>query len=1076
MSGWWRRARCLPIVVVACCVTLVGPPGASGGFGSPPPIHPGEVAFTLFPHTTSVLPSAVARDGSGRIVVAGSFTGYAGAAPAGVAVARFATSGSADASFGSDGASTSTGVFPSTDRVSVQVVTPLADGGIVVGGSFANEAFLERFGADGTLDRGYGSGGLVTVTGPAEERVLAVSELADGTLVFVHVVTQALSGGAVDAAPGGLTVDRLTRDGARIASWTYAEKEWTSGQYAGYGEWSAAHVYGDGSVLAAGFMEIPYTLPCPCPSSTQVVLRRFEPDGSIETSFGSGGRATAVIGSSGAIVESLAVEGDGTFVVGGLSGSPGDAFAARFLPSGTPDRSFGQNGAAIGSGGDAGALALGPDGSVFLGSVRDGDLTVVKIDGDGAPAAAFGRAGLTATKSAGWIAGLFPTRDGGVDVVYRRALESDVDLGHYSASGTLDVGSATSISVGLPPPSGALAIRAVPNAIVVAGYARDDRGRSGIHVAVMPSRGFGVDGEASAFVGSRSRATTVDLDSFGRVVVGGDSTSDGARRWIVARFDAQGTLDTAFGTGGVASSGDSGLDDGVRSLAVTRDDGMFALVRESGREVVVRLHSDGTPDLSFGHGGHIVAPVSGAAALVVLDNGDAVVAGDGLACVWVDSSGDVIAHTDAVAPSAAAAGIAVQADGSLVVAGTDAAGVVVTRLLPSAVVDTTFGSSGVVARAGLDAVGVAVQRDGRITVAVRAHGGSQYAAIRFLYTGQSDDGFGDGGLATVANGGTVSAIADLGQSILLAGTAPAPRGTDFALTGLYEDPPVADPAVGTLFHVTPRGGARQIQRNAGQAAWSQAAHALAYVADDAGVPDIWIRRKSGPRRLTSSPLPGGVDIAAFPEWSQDGRLLAVHAVGPTGEPAIAIVGGLDGHLRATVNGFLGGWMGGHDLAFTTVQNRVDIVDVDTGKVRDIAAGWYVVPSPRGNALAVWSAKGWRLVSNHGTYIAQLPAMYDPSWASDGRHLVALAKGGLVVSDLHGRLRKLRVSAGEEARGPVWSPDGSRIAFVDRIAGDYSIEFVDAHTGRQLGHWGRTGHGFVGADPVWDATGVYVPSG
>src|SRR5260221_62182 len=188
MRGRWHRARSLPIAGASSCLALVGVIAASAGIGYAPPIHPGEVALTLYPHATIALPSAVARDASGR---------------------------------------------------------------------------------------------------------------------FVAAVTQPVSGGAADPAAGGLTVDRLTPDGSRVAGWTYSDREWTSGPYAGYGEWSAVHVYDDGSVLAAGFMEVPYTLPCnPCGGQTQVVLRRFDPKGSVDSSFGSGGRETPEL-CTGDHVESL---------------------------------------------------------------------------------------------------------------------------------------------------------------------------------------------------------------------------------------------------------------------------------------------------------------------------------------------------------------------------------------------------------------------------------------------------------------------------------------------------------------------------------------------------------------------------------------------------------------------------------------------------------------------------------------------------------------------------------------------------------------------------------------------------
>ena len=60
------------------------------------------------------------------------------------------------------------------------------------------------------------------------------------------------------------------------------------------------------------------------------------------------------------------------------------------------------------------------------------------------------------------------------------------------------------------------------------------------------------------------------------------------------------------------------------------------------------------------------------------------------------------------------------------------------------------------------------------------------------------------------------------------------------------------------------------------------------------------------------------------------------------------------------------------------------------------------------------------------------------------------------------------------RAPTWSPDGRLIAFVNRIGESYFVEFVDVRSGKPVERWHPEG-GFEGADPSWDATGVYIPN-
>jgi Tol biopolymer transport system component len=81
---------------------------------------------------------------------------------------------------------------------------------------------------------------------------------------------------------------------------------------------------------------------------------------------------------------------------------------------------------------------------------------------------------------------------------------------------------------------------------------------------------------------------------------------------------------------------------------------------------------------------------------------------------------------------------------------------------------------------------------------------------------------------------------------------------------------------------------------------------------------------------------------------------------------------------------------------------------------------------------------------------------------------------LAIIDLRGHERFLRIAVGAEARAPTFSPDGRLIAFVNRHA-SYLVSFVDARTGKPVGRW-IPGVGFGHADPTWDRTGVYIPTG
>ncbi len=99
---------------------------------------------------------------------------------------------------------------------------------------------------------------------------------------------------------------------------------------------------------------------------------RLLPDGSVDTSFGSGGIATIPIGFA-AIANAIAIQPDGKIVLGGTAWNGHLAFAAaRLNPDGSIDRSFGTDGVTV-LPPDATnwAMTLNPDGTIVLAGQTD---------------------------------------------------------------------------------------------------------------------------------------------------------------------------------------------------------------------------------------------------------------------------------------------------------------------------------------------------------------------------------------------------------------------------------------------------------------------------------------------------------------------------------------------------------------------------------------------------------------------------------------------------------------------------------------------------------------------------------
>jgi uncharacterized delta-60 repeat protein len=136
---------------------------------------------------------------------------------------------------------------------------------------------------------------------------------------------------------------------------------------------------------------------------------------------------------------------------------------------------------------------------------------------------------------------------------------------------------------------------------------------------------FGNQGLVITDFGGSETIRALVLQPNGSLVVAGQSSS----QMLLARYFGDGRLDATFGVGGqvMASPGGSNL----ASALVRQPDGKLVVMGQTaGPIVLARYDADGTPDLAFGSGGSVqtmVGQASTASALTVAPDGDLVLVG-----------------------------------------------------------------------------------------------------------------------------------------------------------------------------------------------------------------------------------------------------------------------------------------------------------------------------------------------------------------------------------------------------------------------------------------------------------------
>ena len=224
---------------------------------------------------------------------------------------------------------------------------------------------------------------------------------------------------------------------------------------------SAIAIQPNGSIIVAGFAQLGGSGGTP----RVFALARYRNDGQPDTSFGNGGALTTSFGGSFAAASALMLQPDGKIVVAGtvdfnpdVPGSGLDFALARYNSNGTLDGSFGKGGKVVfdffGSFDQANGAVLQPDGKIIVvGSAsydsnnQDIGFALARFNTDGGIDFGFGTGGKQISDffGAGAKANSIVLQPDGKFVVAGTASDSatrpvatDIALARYNADGSLD--------------------------------------------------------------------------------------------------------------------------------------------------------------------------------------------------------------------------------------------------------------------------------------------------------------------------------------------------------------------------------------------------------------------------------------------------------------------------------------------------------------------------------------------------------------------------------------------------------------------------------------------------------------
>jgi uncharacterized delta-60 repeat protein len=389
----------------------------------------------------------------------------------------------------------------------------------------------------------------------------------------------------------------------------------------------------DGKIVVAGSAEVG--------CGDQFALVRYNSDGSLDTTLNGSGKVTTAVGTGTCKGEGVASQDDGKIVVAGYSFNAAGQCSftvLRYAADGSLDTSFGDAGkvtTSVGGKNDsAESVVMRSDGKIvvagnsFIDS-NNSDFAVVRYNANGTVDTSFNKTGKATAD--------FGPRDGGHSVAVHgdgrivvagyttTETKEECALACFKANGSLDTsfngtGKVTTNFGGDGNAEGQSVAMQIDGKIVVVGYATA-AGVQQFAVARYKADGtldtsFGGTGRIMTAVGiNGSNATGVSLQKDGKIAVAGYAVNKSGRGYdfVCVRYNTDGNLDQGFGDGGKVTTS-VGHGDGKANTVAVQTDGKIivagsAYVGNTSEFAVVRYNPSGKPDMSFNAAGSVLTAV-----------------------------------------------------------------------------------------------------------------------------------------------------------------------------------------------------------------------------------------------------------------------------------------------------------------------------------------------------------------------------------------------------------------------------------------------------------------------------------